>query len=285
MSLGDIAARSLHRTVMKAYDVEVLIEADDPEIFERVKAVCSEAFVGRLSFEDADSAPKEFTYRFLTNEDGSVSYDLDGILEGSLSESRLGSDRFLNSMIRAHIAGRTKNWVFVHAGVVVWKDRAIIIPGQSHQGKTTLVSELIRIGAGYMSDEFAILDADGLVHPFDRDLAVRFDADLGAESIPPSEFGAHRVTEPTPAGMVLFTGFKENSTWLPKRISVGNGILAAIPQVIPFSFNTEFALKVLNTTFNRAIIVESDRGEAVEAAPRILEYFEESLLSGETASA
>ncbi len=274
MGLGDIAARSLHRTLLKAYDVEVLIEADDIKIFERVKAICREAFVGRLSFEEPSADPVDPKYSFLTSPDGSIEYNLDGVLNGTFSEG-IGFDRFLNSMIRAHIAGRTKTWVFVHAGVVEWKGKAIIIPGQSHQGKTTLVSELIRAGAGYMSDEFAILDDEGLVHPFDRDLAVRTDPQIGPESVSPSEFGAHRVTDPTPAGMVLFTRYANDGVWKPERMTIGNGILAVIPQVIPFSFNVEFALKVLNTTFNRAIIVKSDRGEARDAAPKILEYFDQ----------
>ena len=276
MSSGTIGANSLRRTLMRAYDVEVLIEADDVKIFERVKRICREAFVERIDFLDSPVKVSKPTYRFLTSTDGSVTYDLDGVLRGTFSEG-VGFDRFLNSMIRAHVAGRTKSWVFIHAGVVEWKGRAIIIPGQSHQGKTTLVSELIRAGAGYMSDEFAVLDADGLVHPFDRDLAVRSDPELGIENIPPGNFGGRRVTEPIVAGMVLFTAFVDGASWNPKRMTVGRGILESIPQVIPFSFNTEFALKVLNTTFNRAIITESDRGEARVEAPRILEYFDELL--------
>lgn len=269
---------------MRAYDVEVLIEADDTKIFERVKRICREAFVEKLDFFEPPATLDKPTYRFLTAPDGSVTYDLDGVLQGTFLEG-VGSDRFLNSMIRAHVAGRTKSWVFIHAGVVEWKGRAIVIPGQSHQGKTTLVSELIRAGAGYMSDEFAILDAEGLVHPFDRDLAVRSDPELGIENIPPASFGGSRVTSPMSAGMVLFTRFVGGASWNPKRITVGRGILECIPQVIPFSFNTEFALKVLNTTFNRAIIVESDRGEARVEAPRILEYFDELLETKEVALA
>jgi len=95
--------------------------------------------------------------------------------------------------------------------------------------------------------------------------------------VSPDQFGSKRISGPLPAGMVLFTKFSAAGEWEPEEISVGNGILAAIPQVIPVSFNTKFALKVLNTTFNRAIIIKSDRGEAKETAPRILEYFDESI--------
>jgi hypothetical protein len=244
-----------------------------------VKVICSDAFVGRLDFLDTEGSASDLKYRFLTLSDGTVEYDLDGVLRGTFYRDGL-SDRHLNSLVRAHVAGKTKDWVFVHAGVVVWRGKAIVIPGRSGQGKTTLVSELLRIGAGYMSDEFAILDPKGLVHPFDRDLAVRTLSEPRIANISALEFGAQKRVKPIEAGMVLFTSYSNNGSWNPEKISVGNGILAAIPQVIPVSFNTEFVLKVLNTTFNRAIIVRSDRGEARDTAPRILDYFDESLLAG-----
>lgn len=279
MGVGDSSVRARFSTVVDAYGVRVRIVADDKEIFEQVKTICSEAFVGRLTFSDNVGAPADLHYEFRTRLNGEVEYDLDGARIGTFKRSQ-GFSRHFNSMIRAHVAGKSKNWVFVHAGVVEWQGKAIIIPGQSHQGKTTLISELIRIGARYMSDEFAILDSNGLVHPFDRDLAVRTSLEIGMESIPPDEFGAEKHLEPLEAGLVVFTNFVENGVWNPEVISVGSGILAAIPQVIPVSFNTEFALKVLNTTFNRAIIVKSDRGEARETAPKILAYFDESLMTG-----
>ena len=64
------------------------------------------------------------------------------------------------------MAAETRERVFVHAGVVGWKGHAIVIPGRSRSGKTTLVAELVKAGAEYYSDEFAVLDAEGRVHPF-----------------------------------------------------------------------------------------------------------------------
>ena len=276
MGVGEIAKRRVYTTVLEAYGVKVRLEADDPEIFERVKAISQKAFVNRVLFFDDPQADFALRYRFNTVEGGDVQYDLDGLRSGIFKKTE-GFERHLNSTIRAHVAAKTNSWIFVHAGVVEWRGKAIILPGQSHHGKTTLVSELIRIGAGYLSDEFAILDKDGLVHPFDRDLAMRYPGEQVQVDVPADEFGPKRVFEPLRTGMVLFTQYSAAGTWRPERISVGNGILTAIPQVIPVSFNTKFALRVLNTTFNRAIIVRSDRGEAKETAPRILEYFDESI--------
>jgi hypothetical protein len=264
---------------MCAYGVEVVIEADDEKIFERVIDTARPALLGRVHFEPILKATVTAKYSFITDANGIVQFDLDGVSSGSIDEES-AFYRFLNTVIRVHVAGLTKSWVFIHAGVVQWKGRAIIIPGHSRKGKTTLVSELIRCGAGYMSDEYAVLDADGIVHPFERDLAVRYASDQPGVAVDPAEFGGHRTTNPVPAGMILFTGYVENGVWQPETMTLGNAILESVPEVIPISFNTEFVLKVLNTTFNRAIIVRSDRGEARLTAPKILEYFDESIMSG-----
>ncbi|MFN8625355.1 MAG: hypothetical protein U0587_05160 [Candidatus Binatia bacterium] len=76
----------------------------------------------------------------------------------------------LRSCLEFHIASTARSWLFVHAGVVEWRGRAILIPGRSRSGKTTLVTALIRAGAGYYSDEFAVLDRFGRVHPWARPL-------------------------------------------------------------------------------------------------------------------
>ena len=61
----------------------------------------------------------------------------------------------------------------IHAGVVEWKGRALILPGGTHSGKSTLVAELLRQGATYFSDEYALVDHEGIAHPYPRPLLVR----------------------------------------------------------------------------------------------------------------
>ena len=57
-----------------------------------------------------------------------------------------------------YIAQRAPRKLFVHAGVVAWKGHAIVIPGRSHSGKTTLVKAFLQAGATYYSDEFAVFE-------------------------------------------------------------------------------------------------------------------------------
>jgi hypothetical protein len=64
------------------------------------------------------------------------------------------------------VAEHAPDHLFVHAGVVGWEGRAIVMPGTSFAGKTTLVRAWLEAGATYYSDEFAVLDRAGRVHPF-----------------------------------------------------------------------------------------------------------------------
>src|SRR5438876_6947053 len=79
----------------------------------------------------------------------------------------------LESDLRLVVAEFARHRVFVHAGVVGWKGKAIVIPGRSFSGKSTLVAELVRAGATYYSDEYAVLDVEGNVHPYPRPVVMR----------------------------------------------------------------------------------------------------------------
>lgn len=79
----------------------------------------------------------------------------------------------LESDLQIHLADRSPGRVFIHAGVVRWQGCAIVIPGRSFSGKSTLVAAFIRAGASYYSDEFAVIDFEGFVHPYHRLLSLR----------------------------------------------------------------------------------------------------------------
>src|SRR5882672_2497319 len=80
--------------------------------------------------------------------------------------------------VDSFVAATSTAALFIHAGVVAWNGKAIVIPGRSFTGKTTLVAEFLRAGATYYSDEFAVFDRNGYVHPFSRPLGVRLDVTL-----------------------------------------------------------------------------------------------------------
>lgn len=75
-------------------------------------------------------------------------YDEEGELERTKELERVL--HALDSHLRLWIGTAVQDLLFVHAGVVGWHNRAIVIPGQSFSGKTTLVAALVKAGATYL---------------------------------------------------------------------------------------------------------------------------------------
>ena len=194
---------------------------------------------------------------------------------------------FVESELRLTIAEFAVSKVFLHAGVVAWKGKAIIIPGSSFSGKTTLVAALIKKGALYYSDEYAVLDENGNVHPFPKMLSLRgilddfTQVDYTAESL-----GGEVGLEPIPVGMILLTeydaAFKGTQNDLakfePELLSEGQAILEIIAQTIPIRNNPAFVLQVLYKSVNHAIIAKSKRGEAEKFSDLVLDFVEKKFI-------
>ncbi len=100
--------------------------------------------------------------------------------------------RIFESDLQLYVADMAPDRVFVHAGVVVCQGRGILLPGRSFSGKSTLVAELIRAGAEYYSDEYAVLDSTGSVHPYPRPLSIR-QRRLGRNEAPRPRLGRARA--------------------------------------------------------------------------------------------
>lgn len=177
--------------------------------------------------------------------------------------------------MRLTIAEFAVGKVFLHAGVVGWKGKAIIIPGNSFSGKTTLVAELIKNGASYYSDEYAVLDENGLNFPFPKTLSMRGVIDEYKQvEIPAEDFGGKIGSTPLPVGMIFLAKYEKDAKWNPKLLSAGNAMLEILPHTIPIRFNTKFSLQVLNNIVNRAIIAKSKRGDATKVVNLLLRFFE-----------
>ena len=120
--------------------------------------------------------------------------------------------------------------------MVGWKGKAIVIPGRSYSGKSTLVAALVRAGATYYSDEYAVFDRKGLVHPFAKPLEIRAEGEFKQSRVPVGELGGKSGTRPLPVGLVLMTGYKQGAKWRPRKLSPGKGVLEML-------FNTVSARK------------------------------------------
>ena len=186
------------------------------------------------------------------------SFDLDELYE------RLESD------LRLFVAELARHRVFVHAGVVGWKGQAIVIPGRSYSGKSTLVAELVRSGATYYSDEYAVLDSRGRVHPYARPLGMRSPGSDRAQKVKAEDIGATIGSKPLRVGLVLSTKFKAGARWRPREITHGKGVLELMSNTVAARSQPERALTVLPAALRSARILKGVRGEAGEIVEAIL---------------
>jgi hypothetical protein len=259
---------------LESYGVKISVASNENDIFnemlERIPRAVPNGFslvnheetAHQIVIEANRKAPK---YKLFRNEEQ--------IVESSTRESILDS---FESWLRLTIAEFAHRHIFVHAGVISWKGKGIIFPGYSFHGKTTLVAELIKRGAVYFSDEYAVLDEKGLVYPFPKMLSLRGiiddykQVDYSAESL-----GAVVGTIPVPVGLVFITEYKPNARWKPKQLSSGEGMMELLKHTVSIRQNPEFSLKVLKKTTSRGIIAKSKRGEANVFADKLLDFFEE----------
>jgi hypothetical protein len=258
----------------ESYGVRVGISSEYTPILERLADDIDEILPTHTKSIENKNIDQLFN---ITRKDGSLlGFSKNGeFITGGESETNFLN--FLLSRVRLTVAESADRLVFVHAGVVVWRESAIVIPGRSYSGKTTLVAEMIKRGAEYFSDEYAVLDANGLVHPFPKTLSIRGIIDEYQQvEFSASEFGGETGTEPRQIGMILLCEYDEKAEFNPKSLTSGEGILKIIEHTIPIRVAPEFSLMVLQKATENALIWESKRGEAEIVVNGALNYLDKS---------
>jgi hypothetical protein len=141
----------------------------------------------------------------------------------------------------------------------------------SHSGKTTLVDLLIRAGATYYSDEYAVLDERGRVHPYPRALGMRLPNSFESKKVRAEDIGAAIGSKPLRVGLVVSTNFRDGARWRPRPLSRGKGVLELMANTVSARSQPELALTVLPKALEVAQILKGVRGEATEIVESILE--------------
>jgi hypothetical protein len=173
--------------------------------------------------------------------------------------------------LQLYVAEWARRRVFVHAGVVGWRGRAIVIPGRSHSGKTTLVAALVRAGATYYSDEYAVLDTQGRVHPYPRPLSIREGATERPGRHSAEALGGRTSNLPLPIGLVVVTHFREGALWRPRRLTPSQGVLSLVENTVPIRRRPAAAFAALMPAVADATVLRGARGEAAEVAKLLLD--------------
>ena len=220
------------------------------------------------------SRATERTYAFRTlpskSSDGEVSFLLtaDGRPLVRSSEPTDIAEAFEDDL-KWLVAERSPRKVFLHAGVVGWRDRAILIPGGPKSGKSTLVRALVGCGATYYSDEYAVLEGN-MVQPFPARLP-NWSAPGTSLSYWLDEFTNARVPKPVPVGLVLFAPHQGGAVFKPRLLSRGHSILGMFKHAVAGQRQPERVLRALETISRRCNALEGARGDAHAAATYLLE--------------
>ena len=244
-----------------AYGVRGSVEADPPELLARARELLPPGWT------PAPAAPDEGRFS-ISARDGLYEVSRDGASRIATPDLEVGLG-VLDAEIRAYVAFHAPERVFVHAGVVAHDGGAIVIPGASFSGKTTLVAALIAAGAVYYSDEYAVLDAGGLVHPYPKPLSIRAGGRHGDDH-PAESLGATVGTEPLPVSLIAVTSFRPGARWRPEPRSAGDGAMALLANTVPARDRPREALAAVSRAAADATVLEGERGGAAEMAAALL---------------
>src|SRR5690606_18912213 len=117
----------------------VRVTCSAAQLARRVSGVTDRSVLVHLRLLHGGDEQRDLEFKLAVEENGQFFCYENGKLR-SEPTSYTGHLDFYESYLRIKIAEYARNVVFVHAGVAAWKGKAIVIPGNSYSGKTTLVA-------------------------------------------------------------------------------------------------------------------------------------------------
>lgn len=182
----------------------------------------------------------------------------------------LGLVRPLIQVLDERVVHKLTTLRAVHAGAVLCGGRVLLFPGLSHAGKSSLVREMVQRGATYFSDEYALIDTEGLVHPYPRPLLVR-NGSPEQSPVLARELNARIGDTPAPVGWIFAIHYVPGCEWSVSPVSQGEALMTLLKNTPhPLAESPQMV-----STFQRAVAAASclagQRNEAAEAATRIME--------------
>lgn len=239
----------------ESHGVGFQISATATALLERIEAALPVGTRRTNRFLDAVS------YEFAKHSSQSLySLTIDGVwLAGPASLDDVLAIFEPNLIMR--IAERAPHHTFVHAGVVRFHGRGIMFPGYSFAGKTTLVAELVRAGALYYSDEYALIDRDGFVHPYPRSLQMRKPGEDIQTATPVDEIGGVAGNDPMTIDLVAFCTYKAGGHFRPRTVTPGRAALEMLQYTMSARFAPEAALGALQRVVTNATLLKGTRGD------------------------
>ena len=163
----------------------------------------------------------------------------------------------------------------VHAGAVLLGERALLLPGGTHAGKSSLVAELLQRGAIYFSDEYALIDSEGRVHPYPRPLLLRNGDPVQSPRLA-DEFNVATGEAPAPIGWILLLQYLPGCTWSVAAITQSEALLSLL-RTTPHSLaESPDIVRIFESAVASATCYAGCRAEAPDSVDRILQLADNS---------
>jgi hypothetical protein len=224
----------------------------------------------------ATTVPSTLRYRSTTSSNGHRVFERhDSLRDDSIQAIGSTIDELVDDL-HLSIALHATDDVFVHAGVVAWNGVAILLPGRSLAGKSTLVHELVRAGATYLSDEYARITSTGEIAPYPRPLQLRTAG--GRRLVDPFTIGCVAVA-PCAPGVVVFTHHRTGAAFEPVVVPPAQAALELFDNTVVAKVAPGRAIMAVAHVARCAVSVRSDRGESADAVSSILSLADKEVVA------
>ena len=165
-------------------------------------------------------------------------------------------------------AERLTGLVAVHAAVVTWRGLALVVPGASGVGKSTLCVAAAAVGAKVLTDEYALVDAaSGQVTGWHRPIRVRRDGGVDRLNLAVS-------SEPVTVGLVALVVHDPvaGSNWTP--IAQADAVIGLMNNTVCARSRPDESLDAALSIARSARAVRGTRGEAKSSIVELLAMFD-----------
>ena len=180
--------------------------------------------------------------------------------------------------VALHFIEARPDLLWLHAGGVARRGRAVLVPAPGGQGKSTLVTRLCGRGWTYLGDDVVSLDpAMGMAYAFPQMPAVREDParDVAPEDVPalpkvdvPLD-PASVCRRPTPIGTVVLPVYRRHGSTELVRCGPAEAALAILASTLNFPRHREAAVRAVARLVERVRLFQLTYATADAAAELI----------------
>lgn len=168
------------------------------------------------------------------------------------------------------VVANLRNLRAVHAGAVSLKGKALLIPGSTHAGKSSLVAELIRRGGELLSDEYALVDEEGRIHSYPRPMLLR-NGSPQQSLVLPQDLNASFAHRPVPARWIMALDYDPQTGWNIKEISQGEAVMLLLCNTPHEMEQSPQMISYFSRLAAQVVCYSGTRGDVADAADRVLE--------------